>query len=68
MLSPEWDETPLRNQIRGWMKPRMPLPEFLRRFSLAGGTHHSVLVYGADMTEIAAFGRMMGFDVQMADA
>lgn len=63
MLSTEWDETPLRNQIRGWMKPRMPLPEFLRRFSLAGGTHHSALVYNGDINSLAAFGEMMGFSV-----
>lgn len=68
MVAPEGDESPLRNQIRGWLKPRVPLESFLRWFSEAGGTHHSVLMYGADMTEIAAFGRMMGFDVQMADA
>lgn len=62
MLAPDWDETALRNQIRGWMKPRMPLPDFLEWFSAAGGTHHSALVYGADKREIEAFGRMMGFE------
>ena len=63
MLTPEWDETPLRNQIRGWMKPSMPLPEFLRKFSQAGGTHHSALVYNGDVDSLAAFGEMMGFSV-----
>lgn len=63
MLTPEWDETPLRNQIRGWMKPSMPLPEFLRKFSQAGGTHHSALVYNGDVDSLAAFGETMGFSV-----
>jgi L-arabinose isomerase len=66
MLAPDWDESALHNQIRGWMKPRMPLPDFLEWFSMAGGTHHSALVYGADIRAIEAFGRMMGFDVVAA--
>jgi L-arabinose isomerase len=63
MLKPNWDETPLRNQIRGWLKPRMPLPNFLTQFSEAGGTHHSAIVYDADIASLAAFGHMMGFTV-----
>ena len=63
LLVPDWDESQLNNQIRGWMKPDRPLPEFLEWFSAAGGTHHSALVYGADKREIEAFGRMMGFDI-----
>lgn len=47
----------------GWLKPAKPLPEFLKAFSEAGGTHHSALVYGADAAELAAFGKMMDFDV-----
>ena len=30
---------------------------------MAGGTHHSAMVYHADVEEIKAFGRMMGFEV-----
>ena len=67
MLAPQGDESALRNQIRGWLKPRAPLDTFLRWFSEAGGTHHSVLVYGADIAELAAFGRMMGFAVETAN-
>jgi L-arabinose isomerase len=66
MLRPDWDETGLHRQIRGWMKPRMPLEKFLAWFSEAGGTHHSALVYGADARSLAAFGRMMGFEVVTA--
>lgn len=63
MLKPDWDESPLRNQIRGWLKPQMPLPHFLAKFSEAGGTHHSALVYDADIASLAAFGQQMGFTV-----
>lgn len=45
------------------MKPCKPLPQFLKEYSLAGGTHHSALVYGAALAELEAFGRMMDFDV-----
>ena len=51
------------NEVRGWMKPHMPLPEFLKNYSLNGGTHHSAMVYGADVETLSAFGRMMNFDV-----
>lgn len=50
-------------RVRGWLKPPAPLPEFLKAYSLAGGTHHSALVYDATPEELAAFGRMLGFKV-----
>ncbi len=48
---------------QGWFKPCKPLPAFLEEYSMAGGTHHSAMVYHADVEEIKAFGRMMGFEV-----
>ena len=51
------------NATQGWMKPCKPIREFLKEFSLAGGTHHSAMVYDADIEEIKAFGVMMGFNV-----
>ena len=52
-----------RNAIQGWLKPPVPVKDFLKAFSMAGGTHHSALVYDAAIEEIEAFGRMMGFEV-----
>ena len=52
-----------RNSTQGWMKPGKPLEKFLADYSELGGTHHSALVYNADINEILAFGRMMGFEV-----
>lgn len=49
--------------IQGWMTPPCELPAFLKRYSLAGGTHHSALVYGVGVETLSAFGRMMGFKV-----
>ena len=48
---------------QGWFKPNLPLPQFLKEYSLAGGTHHSAMVYDVDIEELKAFGQMMGFNV-----
>ena len=48
---------------QGWMKPCKPLRQFLKDFSLAGGTHHSAMVYDGNIEEIKAFGEMLGFEV-----
>ena len=53
------------NEVRGWMKPKLPLPEFLKAYSMEGGTHHSAMVYDTDVEALAAFGRMMGFGVKV---
>lgn len=52
-----------RRNTQGWFKPCKPLDVFLEEFSMAGGTHHSAMVYDADIAEIRAFGKMMGFQV-----
>ena len=52
-----------RHEMQGWMKPNKPLRAFLKEYSLAGGTHHSAMVYDVDPAEIEAFARMMGFDI-----
>ena len=52
-----------RKATQGWFKPRKSVAEFLKDFSMAGGTHHSALVYDAQIRELEAFGHMMGFEV-----
>ena len=49
-------------EIQGWLRPSMPLPQFLKAYSMYGGTHHSAMVYDGDVNELAAFGRFMGFE------
>lgn len=51
------------HDTQGWFKPNKPLKEFLIEYSMAGGTHHSALVYDVDVEELKAFGEMMGFKV-----
>ena len=50
--------------VRGWLKPNVPLEQFLEEHSRVGATHHSVIVYGADSEQIAYFGRLLGFDIK----
>ena len=52
-----------RRNTQGWFKPCKPLDQFLEEFSMAGGTHHSAMIYDADIAEIRTFGKMMGFHV-----
>jgi L-arabinose isomerase len=49
-------------EVQGWLKPSKPLRQFLKRYSVFGGTHHSALVYGFNLKAIAAFGKLMGFE------
>ncbi len=48
--------------IRAWVRPRVPLAEFLECYSLAGGTHHSALVLGQPAEAIRAFGQYLGVE------
>jgi len=49
--------------IRGWMKPRKGIGEFLEDLSRAGATHHSVLSYGGAVGALCFFGRLLGLKV-----
>ncbi|MEN8228867.1 MAG: hypothetical protein ABFS38_11995 [Bacteroidota bacterium] len=60
-MLPEESGSRFTNNIRGWMKPAIPLTEFLEVFSRKGGTHHSALVYNAAPDIILEFGKMMGW-------
>ncbi|HPA44524.1 MAG TPA: hypothetical protein PLZ55_00255 [bacterium] len=47
---PDTNRPEFQSTVRGWIRPRCPLPEFLEQYSRAGGTHHSALILG-DQTE-----------------
>ena len=46
--------------VRGWMRPEMPVADFLEKISAAGVTHHSCLVYGATVSEVEYFAKLLG--------
>ena len=64
---PEGKHSRFSKQVRGWMKPAVSLPEFLKKYSLSGGTHHIALVYTNDrekeMEVISEFGKMMKWEI-----
>lgn len=52
-------------KMRGWLKPAMPVEQFLESISRAGATHHSVLVYDASVEALEYFGRVLGLPVEV---
>ncbi|MBN2302383.1 MAG: hypothetical protein JXN60_07710 [Lentisphaerae bacterium] len=50
----------MKDSVRGWMKPVLPLESFLEKYSQYGGTHHSALIMGNEMEGIRAFADFMG--------
>ena len=63
MLDAGLERGAYKSSTQGWFQPAKPLAQFLKEYSLAGGTHHSAMVYDVDMEELKAFGQMMGFNV-----
>lgn len=67
LLSPVTMEAPdgedrFAGNMRGWMRPESPVPDFLEKLTEAGATHHSALVYGASVESLSYFGRLLGLD------
>ena len=54
------DDDTLEVRVRGWMKPKMPIANFLEAISRVGATHHSALVYGATVSELVYFADLLG--------
>ena len=50
------------NSVAGWFRPAMDLARFLEEYSLAGGTHHGALVYGADAKELKLLADFAGME------
>jgi L-arabinose isomerase len=63
-MAPPGPRDRMQQSMRGWLKPSMPVEDFLEAYSRLGGTHHAALVYGNVALELAAFGRWMGWDVR----
>jgi len=52
----------MQQTVRGWIRPAVPVAEFLEQFSRLGGTHHSALVLGEHGEAIGAFARFAGLE------
>jgi len=55
------------DSIRGWMKPALPIANFLADYSRSGGTHHAALCYNADIDILSDFGKFMGWEVLIVE-
>ncbi len=53
----------MQNTVRAWIRPRLPVADFLEQYARVGGTHHSALVLGDHVEALGAFGRRLGVDV-----
>ena len=62
-LVAEKTEVKLAKSVRGWMKPCLPIEEFLAAYSEAGGTHHAAISYGDVVQELSSFSKMMGWQI-----
>ena len=51
--------------VNGWFKPQMGLSNFLEAYSLNGGTHHNVLVYGDIREEMKLLAKYLGCRVNI---
>lgn len=58
-LVEEKAEAKQAESVSGWMKPCIPMEEFLAAYSEVGGTHHAAIAYGDVMQELLSFSRMM---------
>jgi len=53
----------MKDSIHGWFRPNRPVGDFLKEYSLAGGTHHSAIVYGDVADEMVKLGKIMNWKV-----
>ncbi|MHB1453867.1 MAG: L-arabinose isomerase family protein [Saccharofermentanales bacterium] len=53
----------LQDSICGWIDPHYDVSEFLEKYSMAGGTHHSAIVYGKEKRAVITFGEIMKWNV-----
>ncbi len=53
----------MKDSVRGWFTPPVPVPDFLAAYSRVGGTHHLAVTYADDTKPFERFGSLMGWDV-----
>ena len=53
------------DSVHGWFRPQKLIAQFLKEYSLLGGTHHLAMVYGDVLGELATMGKMIGLSVEI---
>lgn len=57
---PEPPDSRYAGHIRAWIKPRMPVEQFLPAYSRHGGTHHAALLLGDRLDDLRRFATLAG--------
>ncbi len=52
----------MKATIEGWFKPEMPINDFLKKYSEAGGTHHGGFIYDASVESLVAYAKQIGLN------
>ncbi|MBU8902039.1 MAG: hypothetical protein KOO69_04815 [Victivallales bacterium] len=55
----------LKDSIRGWFEPTMPIADFLTAYSKLGGTHHLAISYNADENILKDFAKNMNWSFKI---
>jgi len=58
----------MKNNIRAWIRPEIPVEQFLECYSQHGGTHHSALVLGDQIEGMQAFASFLGMQCNVISA
>lgn len=66
-MLPIQGENNMAEAVNGWFRPDIPLPRFLERFSQAGATHHSVLVYGDVLEQMKLLAAFLPVELEVID-
>lgn len=59
---PDSQDASMQQQVRGWIRPKTTVANFLRRYSELGGTHHNALVLGDRLEPLRAFAKFAGLE------
>jgi L-arabinose isomerase len=54
----------MSNSVHGWFRPKIPVADFLARYSCLGGTHHVAIIYETPLSLLRSFGEVLGFQVE----
>lgn len=55
----------MESVIRGWIRPCCKIEDFLEKYSMYGGTHHSALVWGGSIEGLLAMSKFLGLDCKI---
>ena len=59
------NNVPMDPAIIGWIKPKMPISNFLEKLSTFGVTHHSFLIYDVEISALEFFGKLLDLEVNI---